>query len=76
LDGLEAWLHGLRKPAEGLGEWAFYAAVLLMVLALVRRFPYQRFFQTHRLIAVAYLVLVFHAVVLMRFDYWGTRWAG
>ena len=72
LDGLEAWLHGLRKPAEGLGEWAFYAAVLLMVLALVRRFPYQRFFQTHRLIAVAYLVLVFHAVVLMRFDYWGT----
>src|SRR5574343_585738 len=64
--------HCLRKPAEGLGEWAFYAAVLLMVLALVWRFSYQRFFQTHRLIAVAYLVLVFHAVVLMRFDYWGT----
>ncbi len=71
-EGLEAWLRGLRGPAEGLGEWAFYAAVLLMVLALVPRFPYKRFFQTHRLIAVAYLVLVFHAVVLMRFAYWGT----
>ena len=72
VEGLEAWLRGLRGPAEGLGEWAFYAAVLLMVLALVPRFPYKRFFQTHRLIAVAYLVLVFHAVVLMRFAYWST----
>jgi predicted ferric reductase len=59
-----------RGLAEGLGEWAFYAAALLMVLALVKYFPYRYFFKTHRLLALAYLVLVFHSLVLMRFDYW------
>lgn len=64
------YLAGLREPAEGLGEWAFYAAVLLLALALINRFPYRLFFKTHRLLAVAYLVLVFHAVVLVQFSYW------
>ena len=65
-----ALLHGLRDPAEGLGEWAFYALVLLIVLALWKRFPYRRFFQTHRLLPVVYLVLVFHAVVLTSDGSW------
>jgi predicted ferric reductase len=60
-----------RGLAEGVGEWAFYAAVALMALALVRRFPYRYFFKTHRLLAVAYLALVGHSVVLLKFDYWG-----
>lgn len=62
--------RGLRGSAEALGEWAFYAAVLLIVLALVRSFPYRLFYRTHRFLAVAYLVLVFHSVVLTRFVYW------
>ncbi|MCC8999574.1 MAG: ferric reductase-like transmembrane domain-containing protein [Candidatus Contendobacter sp.] len=60
-----------RGLAEDVGEWAFYAAVVLIVLALVKRFPYRYFFKTHRLLAVAYLVLVFHSLVLMKFSYWG-----
>ncbi|HYG89905.1 MAG TPA: ferric reductase-like transmembrane domain-containing protein [Azospirillum sp.] len=60
----------LRGTAEGVGEWAFYAAVLLITLALFKRIPYRLFFRTHRLLAVAYLVLAFHAVVLTRFAYW------
>ncbi|MFP8779838.1 ferric reductase-like transmembrane domain-containing protein [Hydrogenophaga sp. RWCD_12] len=67
---LQALLHGLRDPAEGLGEWAFYALVLLIVLALWKRFPYRRFFQTHRLLPLVYLVLVFHAVVLTSDGSW------
>ena len=63
-------LQSQRGLAEGLGEWAFYAAVLLIVLALVKWFPYRHFFRTHRLLAVAYLALVFHSVVLMKFSYW------
>jgi predicted ferric reductase len=59
-----------RGTAEAVGEWAFYAAVLLIALALIKRFPYRLFFKTHRLLAVAYLALVFHAVVLTRFAYW------
>lgn len=60
----------LRGIAEGIGEWAFYAAVLLIALALLKRFPYRLFFKTHRLLAVAYLVLAAHAVVLVNFAYW------
>ncbi|AZO00761.1 ferric reductase [Mesorhizobium sp. M9A.F.Ca.ET.002.03.1.2] len=67
---VEQFLSTLRGSAEGLGEWAFYAAVLLIALALIKYFPYRLFYKTHRLLAVAYLVLVFHSVVLTTFSYW------
>lgn len=67
---VEAFFMSLRGSAEGVGEWAFYAAVLLIALALIRYFPYRLFYKTHRLLAIAYLVLVFHAVVLTEFRYW------
>ena len=59
-----------RGLAETIGEWAFYAAVVLIVLALVKRFPYRLFFKTHRVLAVVYLFLVVHSVLLMPFGYW------
>lgn len=65
-DAAVSFLQSQRGLAEGIGEWAFYAAVLLIVLALVKRFPYKRFFQTHKLLAVVYLALVFHSVVLLK----------
>ncbi|MDI6837226.1 MAG: ferric reductase-like transmembrane domain-containing protein [Rhizobiaceae bacterium] len=67
---VQQFLAGLRDPAEGLGEWAFYISVLLIVLALVPRFSYWWFFKTHRLLAVTYLVLAFHTAVLAEFAYW------
>jgi predicted ferric reductase len=67
---IEQFLATLRGSAEGLGEWAFYATVLLIALALVSYFPYRLFYKTHRLLAVVYLVLVFHSVVLTTFGYW------
>ncbi len=63
-------LHALRDAAEGVGEGAFYALVLLIALALWKRLPYRRFFQLHRLMPVVYLVLVFHAVVLTKDSSW------
>lgn len=59
-----------RGLAETVGEWAFYLAVVLMLLALVKVFPYRRFFQTHRILAVTYLAFVFHSVILVKFQYW------
>ena len=67
---VEAWFRGQRGLAEGMGEWAFYAAVALIALALIRLFPYHWFYKSHRLLAITYLVLVFHSVVLMEFAYW------
>lgn len=68
----QQWLGAQRGLAEGVGEWAFYAAALLMVLALVKRLPYRWFFKTHHFIAVAYLALVAHSVVLLTFDHWAS----
>ncbi|QCB47951.1 ferric reductase [Hydrogenophaga sp. PAMC20947] len=70
LGAVEQFLGDLRHPAESVGEWAFYAVVLLIALALIKRFPYRLFAKTHTLIAVAYLALAFHAVVLMNFSAW------
>jgi len=67
---VESTLRGWRGLAEDLGEWAFYVAAVLLVLALVKRFPYRWFARTHRWIAVVYLVLAFHALVLVKFEYW------
>ncbi|MEE4464604.1 ferric reductase-like transmembrane domain-containing protein, partial [Azotobacter chroococcum] len=69
---LLGFLRSQRGLAEELGEWAFYAAVALILLALFKRFPYRYFFKTHRLLAVVYLVLVFHSVVLMNSAYWAS----
>ncbi|MDF2810229.1 MAG: Ferric reductase domain protein transrane component domain protein [Microvirga sp.] len=69
---VEALFSSLRGTAEGIGEWAFYAVVVLIALALIRAFPYRWFYKTHRLLAVAYLVLAFHAVVLLNFADWMT----
>jgi predicted ferric reductase len=69
---LVQWLSTQRGLAEEAGEWGFYAGVLLMVLALVKRLPYRYFFKTHHFIAVAYLVLVWHSVVLLKFEHWLT----
>ncbi len=69
-EGLAGWLQEQRGLAESLGEWAFYAMVVLLVLALAKRFTYHLFAKTHRLLAVAWLIFVFHAVVLTDFGYW------
>lgn len=67
---IEGWLRSQRGWAESIGEWAFYAALVLLVLALIKRFPYHLFQKTHKWLAAAYLIFVYHAVVLTKFDYW------
>ena len=61
-----------RDLAEQIGEYAFYALVALIAIALIKRFPYRYFLMTHRWIALVYLALIIHAVVLMKYAYWTT----
>jgi predicted ferric reductase len=70
LGPIELLLRNQRGLAESVGEWAFYAAVVLIVLALIKRFAYRQFVKVHHLLSAVYLVLVFHSVVLMKFSYW------
>mgnify|MGYP002135306230 CR=1 FL=1 len=67
---LETWLSSQRGFAEELGEKAFYIALILLVLALVKYFPYRLFIKTHKWLALAYLALVYHTVVLTKMAYW------
>ncbi len=67
---IEQWLRGYRGDAESIGEWAFFAVVVLTLVSLVHRIPYRWFYKTHRWLAAAYLALVLHTVVLTKFVYW------
>jgi predicted ferric reductase len=69
-DGLEGLIWSQHKLANVIGEYAFYLMCALLLLALVKYFPYKRFFKTHRWMAVVYLALVLHSVVWMKFSYW------
>jgi len=60
----------LRGPAAEVGEWGLYLLLVLVALALWKRFPYHLFFKTHRLMAPLFLVLIFHGAVLMPKSYW------
>ncbi|WP_417808080.1 ferric reductase-like transmembrane domain-containing protein [Thioclava sp.] len=70
IGAIQSFFNSMRGTAEVVGEWAFYAAVLFIALALIKRFPYKYFVSTHTLIAIAYLALVGHAVVLLNFSAW------
>lgn len=70
LGAIQAFFNNQRGTAEMFGEWAFYAAVVLIAIALIKRFPYKFFVSTHTLLGIAYLFLAFHGLVLMRFDHW------
>ena len=65
-----AIFRSVTGAAIGIGNWCFYATVILIVLALVKWIPYRRFLQTHRLLAIIYLGLVFHSIVLLKASYW------
>ena len=71
LDGFFGMLRSFRGTAEDIGEWAFYVTAILLVLALIKHFPYRWFFNTHRWLALLYLAFVLHSLVLMPPSWWG-----
>lgn len=71
-EALHRFFMAQRGLAESVGEWTFYLAAALMVVALVKWFPYKFFLKSHQFLAAAYLALVAHALVLLQWDYWAT----
>jgi len=55
IGAIQSFFNSQRGTAEVLGEWSFYAAVVLIALALIKRLPYKYFVSTHKLISIAYL---------------------
>ena len=67
---IEGLFRDQRGLAETIGEWTFYAAAILMIVALIKAVPYRLFAKTHKLMAVAYLLLAYHSLILVEFSYW------
>jgi predicted ferric reductase len=65
-----ALMQSLQGPGRTIGQVCFYSTVVLVVLALIHWFPYRYFLKTHRLLAIVFLLLVFHSLVLLKPDYW------
>ena len=59
------WLNTFRHLAEDMGEWAVWFLAAMLVITLWQRFPYHVWRYLHKLLAGVYLVLAFHAVVLV-----------
>lgn len=70
VDAITAFFHSQHGIAESIGEWTFYAVVVLITVALVRKVPYRIFNKLHRLIAPVYLLLAYHSVILIDMSFW------
>ena len=59
-----------RGIAKDLGEWTAWFLAAMLVITLWQRFPYHIWRYAHKLMAAVYLILLFHAVVLMPTHWW------
>ncbi|PJI95747.1 putative ferric reductase [Acidovorax sp. 69] len=64
------WLNTFRHLAEEMGEWAVWFLAAMLLITLWQRFPYHVWRYLHKLLAVVYLVLAFHSVVLTPPAWW------
>lgn len=65
------WVSLFKPYAKTLGEWTFYALIVMLIITLAHRtISYKKCYSLHRLMPVAYLILVFHGVVLTPPAYW------
>lgn len=75
-DEILSWLahffDAQRHFAKDIGEWAFYALVILVIIMLSKKITYKLARHSHKLMAITYLVLVYHSVVLMKMADWFT----
>ncbi|PKH09314.1 ferric reductase-like transmembrane domain-containing protein [Moritella sp. Urea-trap-13] len=61
-----------RHFAKDIGEWAFYALVILIIIMLSKKITYKLARKSHKLMAIVYLVMVYHSIVLMKMADWFT----
>ena len=67
---VETFLDAFRGSAKDLGEWSAWLLGAMLVLTLWQRIPYHLWRYVHRTLALIYLVLAFHSIVLAPADYW------
>ncbi|EGU41802.1 oxidoreductase [Vibrio ichthyoenteri ATCC 700023] len=69
-ESLQALIMSLRGGAESIGELALYGFILLTLIALLAPIKYKYFKLTHKAMAVAFIVIAYHSVILIKPSYW------
>ena len=64
-----AWVNNLHGFAENIGEWGFYLLLALLMISLWATVKYKTIKLSHRLMSVAYLLIVVHSVLLLKHAY-------
>ncbi|MFV0543279.1 MAG: ferric reductase-like transmembrane domain-containing protein [Marinicella pacifica] len=67
---VSGFVDNMQELAEDLGEWSFYLVAGMVLLSLLKFFPYKFWRYLHRTMPVLYLLLVFHAAWLTPFSWW------
>ncbi len=67
---LQTWLSQYHGLAHGVGQPALFVLIALVAVALIKVIPYRLFAKTHILVSIAFFLLAFHSVVLMKAAYW------
>ncbi|WP_284334692.1 ferric reductase-like transmembrane domain-containing protein [Comamonas sp. NoAH] len=66
-----AWVADWRGVSKDVGEWAFYALLVMVALTLLQRLlAYRPWSRLHRIMPVLYLLLAFHTLALMPMSLW------
>jgi len=66
----EWWLNAFRDVAKDFGEWSVWLLAAMLVITLWQRFPYHWWRVLHKVLALVYLALALHAVVLAPPAWW------
>lgn len=60
----------LGGTAQLIGEWGFYLAAGIVIVALIKRFSYRFFKSLHTALPYIYLLLVFHVIIFFESSFW------
>jgi predicted ferric reductase len=64
------------STGQTVGEYAFYAIAVLVVIALLQRVPYRIFKKTHRFVPAMYILLAYHGATAQLRERWLATPAG
>lgn len=67
---VKTFLEVFRDTAKDFGEWSVWIFAAMILLALWQRFPYHLWRYVHKALAIFYLVIVYHGLVLAPANWW------
>ena len=67
---VETFLELFRGTAKDIGEWSVWIFGIMLVITLWQRFPYHIWRYAHKALAVVYVLIAFHGVVLAPAGWW------